>query len=155
VAVCTCNLAVFLSKCARSGKLLLTDRASRDVPYLLQCLNRCAIPPAVPQQMCRTSCSASIDVPYLLQCLKSCAVPPAVSQEMCRTSYSASTDVPYLLQCLNRCAVLPSAVRNTSLRSVPTSRTVGAFRVCCCFSTLSACADHRRCVLPHVAYNAL
>jgi hypothetical protein len=78
VAVCTCSMAVCLSKCARSGKLLLTGRASRDVPYLLQCLKRCAVPPAVPQEMCHTSCSASRDVPYLLQSLKRCAVPPAV-----------------------------------------------------------------------------
>jgi len=42
-------------RCARSGKLLLTDRATRDVPYHMQCLKRCAVPPAVPQEMCRTS----------------------------------------------------------------------------------------------------
>ena len=92
MAVCTCNMAVFLSQCARSSKLLPTDRVSRDVPYLLQCLKRCAVPLAVPQEMCRTSCSASRDVPYLLQC-----------------------------------RVVP---RDTSLRSAPTSLTVGAFRVC-------------------------
>ena len=68
----------------------------------------CAVPPAVPQEMCHTSCSASRDVPYLLQCLKSCAVPPAVPQEMCRTSCSASRDVPYILQYLKRCVVPPA-----------------------------------------------
>ena len=126
-------MAVCLSKCARSGKPLLTDRASRDVLYLLQCLKRCSASPAVPQEMCRTSCSASRDVPHLLQCLKRCVVPPVVPQEMCRISCSAPKDVPYLLQCLKRCAYLLQCrvmPRHISLRSVPTSLTVGAFRVC-------------------------
>jgi len=147
-------MAVCLSKCARSGKLLLTDRTSRCVPYLLQCLKRCAIPPAVPQEMFHTSFSASRVVPYLLQCLKRCAVPPSVPQEMCRTSCSASRDMPYLFQCLKSYAVPPAVPqdmcrtscsasrdvpyllecrivpRHTSLRSVPTSLTVGTFRVC-------------------------
>ena len=96
-------MAVCLSKCARSGKLLLTDRASRDVSYLLQCLNRCAAPPTMPQEMFHT-CSASRDVPHLLQCLK-----------MCHTC-SASTDVQYLLQCLKRCATpaVPQQMCRTS-----------------------------------------
>jgi hypothetical protein len=78
------------------------------VPYLLQCLKRCAVPAAVPQEMCRTCCSASKDVPHLLQCFKRCAVPAVVPQEMCRTCCSASRDVPHLLQCLKRCAVYPA-----------------------------------------------
>ena len=84
----------------------------------------CAVPPAVPQEMCHTSCSASRDVPYLLQCLKSCAVPPSVPQEMCRTSFSASRDVPHLLQCLKRYAVPLSVPQELCRTSCSASRYV-------------------------------